>query len=235
LLFYAACGKVHSRRSIFKQTGTLNMSISITERIHRRESHDDAETSFGMAKSALKNLVAPPASLEIDTLDNIPLKAVTELSRIHDPFKQLAQAARLHDMLPDEEVTATIDPLIDSSSSELVDTLAEEDRRRRLPSNDPERIPGADYGVYLRPTEVVASFEAHDAHHSPQTEKLVDFAISHASSKDLREMFGDAKKLATEKGIHIMDALRIIRAQPSAFEPNAVMDGYDWLYDKKTS
>lgn len=211
------------------------MSISFAERLHPNDSHDTAAHSLGMAKNVLKRFVAHDTPLELDSLDSIPLKAVAELSQIHDPFKQLAQAARLHEMLPDDEVTATIDPLIDSSSSELVDTLAEEDRRRRLPSNDPERIQGADYGVYLHPSEIVASFEALDAHPSPQTEKLVDFAISHASSKDLRDMFNEAKKLATEKGIHIMDALEAIRSQPAPFEPNAVKDGYDWLYDKKAS
>lgn len=171
----------------------------------------------------------------VTSIDNIPLKAVTELARIDNPFKQLAQAARLHDILPEDEVSSTLDPLIDSSSSELVDTLAEEDRRRRLPSTDPERIPGADYGVFLRPDDIIAALEAHDAHPSPHTAKLVEFAISHASSKDLRTTFGDAKQLANEKGIPMMDALDAVRSQPSPFEPSAVIDGYDWLYDKKSS
>lgn len=211
------------------------MSISILEKLHSHESPDTNAPSLEMAKNAIKKLVGHDEPLQVDSLDSIPLKAVAELSQIHDPFKQLAQAARLHDILPDDEVAATIDPLIDSSSSDLVDTLAEEDRRRRLPSNDPERIPGADDGVYLLPTEVVAAFEAHDAHPSPQTQKLVDFAILHAVSRDLRTTFESARKLANEKGIHLMDALNTIRSQPAPFEPNAVKDGYEWLYDEKAS
>lgn len=188
------------------------MSISLAERIH---SHGSRDTS--------------------DSLGNIPLKAVAELSSIHDPFKQLAHAARLHDILPDDEAAATLDPLIDSSSSELVDTLSEVDRRRRLPSGDPEHLAGSDDGVYLRADEVIASFEAHDAHPSPQTEKLVGFAIDHAVSNDLRATFANARNHANSKGIPMMDALDVVRSQPSSFEPNAITDGYDWLFDKKSS
>jgi hypothetical protein len=208
------------------------MSAILTEQL--RSSDFSEANRLELAKKAFRHIIAPNAHIEIETLDAIPLKAVTDLSHIHDPFEQLSAAARLHEVLPTKDVTATIDPLIDSSSHDLVAQLAEEDRRRRLPSNDPDHIHAKDDGMFLLPREVEATFMVHDAHPSPQTKMLAEFAVEHAASTDLKATFRDAKRIAEEKDIPLMDALSNVQSSPAPYEPNAIREGYDWLYADKT-
>ncbi len=200
--------------------------MSTTERLHITPNRLSATTKA--AAIALKNIIAPPYAAP-DSFDRIPLKAITEVQSIEEPFKQLKLAVEIHEDVPAEDTIQTIDPVIDSASQRIHDELTEIDRRRSLDTRDPQYLNAPEGAVLVNPLEVEVYFQAYDTHHSEQTQKLAKFAAYHAATKDLRETFTRAIDYADERNIGLMDALEVARRAPSSFEPDAEQYNDEYL------
>lgn len=202
------------------------MSVLSIEKLARKNSHEHGVLTT--AAIALKDIVTPPEHLDIPSLDNIPLKAVTEIDQIENPFTKLHRAAELHDSLDDQVASAEIDTLIDTLSHDLLEHMSDYERRIHLPPNHPDHVKSPGNVVALTQYQILDTFAAYDAHPTEETRKLVEFAAIHPTEKEWQDDFKKILALADREGLTLMSAFdKVIRREDS--------HNYDWVFNENAS